>query len=86
MLSSHLVRIQPSLDLEESCPGTSRQGDQIREPATPTRTAYLRPKSVSITVYYTKMKPRSDHQGSLPGPAYYRVFCRQQEQDAAGQG
>ena len=31
----------PSLLPEASCPGILRQGDQIREPATPTRDAYL---------------------------------------------
>ena len=31
--------------------GATRQSDRIREPATPTRDAYLRPKSQSTTIY-----------------------------------
>ena len=54
--------------------------------ATETRNQHLRPKSQSKTVYHTEMKQRSGHLGSRPVPAhYYRVFCRQQVQDAAGQ-
>ena len=41
-----------------------RQGDRIREPATPTREAYLRIKSKSTTVYHTETKPQSGHEGS----------------------
>ena len=70
----------PSHGSEASCPDTTRQGDRNREPATPTCDAYLRPKPQSKTVYPTGTKPRS-------GPAhYYRVFCRQQVQDAEDQG
>ena len=49
MLRDHLARMQPSLGPEASCPGTTRQGDRIREPASPTGDAYLRPKSQSTT-------------------------------------
>ena len=66
--------------------GTTRQGHQIREPATPTRDAYLRPKSQSTTVYHTETKPRSGLYGSRSWPTHFHiVFCRQ-EQDTAGQG
>ena len=86
MLHNHLVRMQPSLEPKATCPGTTRQGDRIREPATLTRDAYLRPKSQSTTVYHTETKPLSGR-GSWLGPThFYRVFCRQQEHDAAGQG
>ena len=37
-------------------------------------------------MYHTEMKPPSGHQGFWPGLAYYyRVFCRQQAQNASGQ-
>ena len=36
-LHLHLVRMPPSLGPEASSPGTTRQGDEIREPATLTR-------------------------------------------------
>ena len=71
---------------DASCPDTSRQSDRNREPATPTRDVFRRPKSQSKTVYHTETKPLSGHWGSRKGPAHhYRVFCRQQAQDAAGQ-
>ena len=76
-LRNHLLRMQPSLGSDASCIGTTRQGDQIRKPATSTRDAYLRPMSQSTTVYHTETKSRSGHYGSRPGPAHYdRVFCR----------
>ena len=64
------------------------QQDRATETGTtPTRDAYLRPKSQSKTVYHTETKPQSGHKGSRPGPArYFRVFCSQQAQDAAGHG
>ena len=53
MLRNHLERMQSSNGSEASCHDT-RQGDQNREPAPPTRSAYLRPKSQSTTVYHTE--------------------------------
>ena len=47
MLRNHLVRMPLSHGPEASFPDTTRQGDRIREPATPTRDTYLRPKSQS---------------------------------------
>ena len=73
MLRNHLLRMEQSVRPEVTCPGT-RQGDRIQEPVTPTGDAYLRPKSQVKTEYHTETKPESG------------VFCRQQEQDAAGQG
>ena len=48
-------------------PRTRRQGDQIRDPATPTRDASLRPIFLSTRLYITGMKPRSGHFGSRTG-------------------
>ena len=59
MLSHNLACMQPSLGLEASCPDTTRQGDQIGKPVTPTRDAYPRAKSQSKTVYHTETTPRS---------------------------
>ena len=42
MLRNHLERMQPSHGPETSCPDTTRQDDRNREPAPPTRDAYLR--------------------------------------------
>ena len=42
-------------------PTQQRQGDRNQEPAPPTRTAYLRPKSLSTTVYHTETKQWSGH-------------------------
>ena len=39
-------------------PGKTRQGDQIREPVTPTHDAYLRLRSRRTTVYHDEMPPR----------------------------
>ena len=86
MLRNRLVRMQPSLGPEASCPGTTRQFDQIREPTTPTRDAYLRSKCQKTTVYHTEAEPRLGHKGSRPGPHFTTLFCTQQEQDAAGRG
>ena len=61
MLRIHLIRMQPSYGPEASCPCTARQSDQIREPATQTHDAYLRPKSQSTAVYHTETKPLSGH-------------------------
>ena len=61
MLHIHLVCMPPSLGPKATFPGTTRQGDQIREPATPTRDAYQRPKSLSTTVCHTATTPRSGH-------------------------
>ena len=47
MLHIHLVHMT-SPGPEASCPGTTRQGDQIRERATPTRDAYLRAQQYVI--------------------------------------
>ena len=68
MLRNHHKRMQPSLGPEASCPCTARQGNRIREPATPTRDAYLRPKSQSTRVYHTETKKRSGHSGSHQAP------------------
>ena len=43
--------MQPSLGPEAPWPDITRQGDRIRQQATPSRDAYLRPKSQSKTVY-----------------------------------
>ena len=51
----------PSLGPEATFPGTTRQGDQIQEPAIPTGDAYQRPKSLSTTVCHTETTPRSGH-------------------------
>ena len=83
MLHIHFAQMHPSLGSEASCPSTTRQGDQIREPATQTRDAYTRPKFQSTTVYNTETKLQSGHYGSWTGPKhYFRIFCRQQVQDA----
>ena len=55
--------MQRSLVPEASCPGTTRQGDRIREPISPTCDAYQRPKSQSSTVYHTETEPWSGHYG-----------------------
>ena len=66
--------------------GTPRQGDRILEPATRVCDAYPRPKSRSTTVYHTETS--HGQVAKIPGQAQYftTVFCRHQEQDAAGQG
>ena len=64
-------------------PRHNKTGHRNREPASPTRDAYMRPKSQSTTVYHTETKVS----GSRPGPAHcYIVFCRQQIQADEGQG
>ena len=54
-------------------PGTTRQGDQIHEPATPKRDAYLRSKSQSTTVYHNGTKLRSGHQYCILSVPYVSV-------------
>ena len=49
MLHIHLIHMPPSHGHEATCPGTTRQGDRIKEPATLTLNANLRPKSQSTT-------------------------------------
>ena len=72
--------MQPSMGIEASDPDTTRQGDRNREPAPPTRDAYLRPKSQSTTVYHTETMPRSGHYGSRPVPC--RILCITEEYSA----
>ena len=67
MLRNHLETKQPSHGPEASCPDTTKQGDRTREPAPPTRGAYLRTKSQRTT--YIILRRSHGQVTKVPGQA-----------------
>ena len=84
MYHIHSAHMQPSHGPVAVHHGTTRQDNQIQEPATLISDACPRPGSQSTTTNHTYTKPLSHRIGSYKGPAHYCSILQAPETGCRG--